>query len=253
MKILVVADLHYNLKHFDWLERVAGEYDLAVIAGDLLNIAGFVDLDAQIVVMLKYLQRISEKVSLLVSSGNHDGDIRNDAGEFVAAWLQKVRAGNISVDGQSLAVDEDLVTVFPWWDGPVTRDEMMAFIAEEKQRPHKRWLWLHHAPPGNSPVSWTGKKHIGDEHLNQSIEEHQPDFVFSGHIHNSPFCAGGSWIDRVGTAWVFNPGKSIGEFPPHIVVDLAEMKARWISYEGAEEIDLINPDARPEPLREAAR
>lgn len=251
MKILVVADLHYSLKHFDWVERVAGIYDLVVIAGDLLNIAGHVDLDAQIVVVLKYLQRISEKVTLLVSSGNHDGDFKNEAGEFVAVWLKKASAQNLCVDGESLPMDEDLVTVFPWWDGPVTRDEMLTFLNAEKVRPRKRWIWLHHAPPGNSPVSWTGKKHVGDEYLSRSIEEHRPDFVFSGHIHNSPFSAEGSWIDKVGTTWVFNPGKTIGDFPPHIIVDLNAMVARWVSYEGAEEVDLTKAHAERESLREA--
>lgn len=39
MKLLFVADLHYALKQFDWLVAEAGNYELVVIGGDLLDMA----------------------------------------------------------------------------------------------------------------------------------------------------------------------------------------------------------------------
>jgi Icc-related predicted phosphoesterase len=57
--------------------------------------------------------------------------------------------------------------------------------------------------------------------------------VFSGHIHNSPFYPEGSWIDRIGPTWVFNPGKQPGPEPTAIVVDLKAMTAEWRSFEGS--------------------
>ena len=56
MKILVVSDLHYTLPQFDWLVEAAPAYDLVMIAGDLLDIASFVDPETQIIVVLKYLR-----------------------------------------------------------------------------------------------------------------------------------------------------------------------------------------------------
>jgi len=88
MKALIVADLHYSLRQFDWLLRVAPDYDLVIIAGDLLDIAGHCDLDVQIVVVTKYLARIARQTRLVTCSGNHDGDTRNEADEFIAEWLQ---------------------------------------------------------------------------------------------------------------------------------------------------------------------
>jgi Icc-related predicted phosphoesterase len=38
MKMLFVADLHYTLKQLDWLVANAGDYDLVVIGGDLLDL-----------------------------------------------------------------------------------------------------------------------------------------------------------------------------------------------------------------------
>jgi Icc-related predicted phosphoesterase len=55
--------------------------------------------------------------------------------------------------------------------------------------------------------------------------------VFSGHIHNAPFYPDGSWIDRIGETWVFNPGRQIGPRPTSIVFDLDAMTAEWFSLE----------------------
>ena len=55
MKTLYVADLHYSLKQFDWLLTNARPFDDAAIGGDLLDVAGALDLDVQIAVIERYL------------------------------------------------------------------------------------------------------------------------------------------------------------------------------------------------------
>jgi Icc-related predicted phosphoesterase len=241
MRILVVADLHYSLKQFDWVGSVAGEYDLVIVAGDLLDLAGHADLDTQIVVVLKYLDRIRSQAPLLVSSGNHDGDVKNDADEFVAQWLLGARKENLHVDGDSVSISGNLFTLCAWWDGPVTRDALNELIEDHGDKARNRWIWIHHAPPNETLVSWTGKGHYGDAHLKDSIGAHSPQFVFSGHVHNSPFRAKGSWVDKVGETWVFNPGRELGALPPYIVLNLAVMEAKWVSSMGTEHVDLEAP------------
>jgi Icc-related predicted phosphoesterase len=81
-------------------------------------------------------------------------------------------------------------------------------------------------------VSWAGKKFGGDEFLVEWIQRHEPDLVLCGHIHNAPFAAKGSWIDRLGKTWVFNPGKQIGPNPTYLVFDLEKMSVEWVSHEG---------------------
>lgn len=241
MRILVVADLHYSLKQFDWVAGVASDYDLVVVAGDLLDLAGHADLDTQIVVVLKYLDRIRSRAPLIVSSGNHDGDTKNEENEFIAEWLLRARKENLHVDGDSVMLTDDLFTVCPWWDGPVTREAMRAFIDREREKPRKRWFWLHHAPPDGSPVSWTGRDHYGDAYLNEIIATHRPHFIFSGHAHHSPFRKNGSWIDKIDDTWVFNPGHEMGALPSYIVVDLERMQATWVSSMRTERVDLTAP------------
>ncbi len=238
MRILLVADLHYSLQQFDWLLGVAEEFDLVIVAGDLLDLAGHADLDTQMLVVTKYVHRLREKAPLLVCSGNHDGDVKTDDGEFIAQWLLNTRGENLWVDNQTAIFGDVTATVCPWWDGPVTQEAMIALLENEAGKRGKRWIWIHHAPPNDAPICWTGKKFAGDSGLNQLIGRLHPDFVVSGHIHNSPFHEEGSWIARVGEAWAFNPGCMFGPQPPHIVLDLDTMKAKWISAYGEKEADL---------------
>lgn len=81
-------------------------------------------------------------------------------------------------------------------------------------------------------MSWAGKKFGGDEFLVEWIRRYEPELVLSGHIHNAPFLSKGSWIDRIGRTWVFNPGKQIGPSPTYLVFDLEKMSVEWISLEG---------------------
>lgn len=62
--------------------------------------------------------------------------------------------------------------------------------------------------------------------------------MISGHVHNSPFRDGGSWVDRIGDTWVLNPGRQLGDVPTFICLDLARQHAEWVSLAGREMVDL---------------
>ncbi len=63
MRLLFVSDLHYSLKQFDWLLAHAGEYDVAVIGGDLLDLSSALDADVQIAIVEKYLNLVRQQVA----------------------------------------------------------------------------------------------------------------------------------------------------------------------------------------------
>lgn len=115
---------------------------------------------------------------------------------------------------------------------------MQQFLRRESAERANTWLWVHHAPPDGVGVSWTGSKHAGDAFLADLIRELQPDIVFSGHIHNSPFRTGGAWASRIDRTWIFNPGRQLGVPPAYITLDLQRQTARWVSQAGDEEISL---------------
>ena len=242
MSLLFVADLHYALKQFDWLAANAANYDPVVIGGDLLDLASALELDVQIVVVEKYLKRIRQLTRLIVSSGNHDGDARNEAGESVVQWIPQAKAPQLFVDGDCVDLGSTMITVCPWWDGPISRGQLEALLERDAAKPKGKWVWIHHAPPDGSPVSWTGKKFGGDEYLVEWIRRYQPDLVLSGHIQRA-FYPAGSWIDRLGKTWVFNPGKQPGPRPTYLSVDLEKMTAAWMSGEGDELRALSGPES----------
>jgi len=236
MRILLVADLHYALKQLDWVASVAADYELVIVAGDMLDIASRVSADAQIAVTLEYLSRIAAKTTVIASSGNHDLNARNELGEKAAPWLETATAAGVLIDGTRLETDRVLVTVCPWWDGPKTRAVVGRQLADDAPLVGDRlWIWVYHAPPDESPTSWTGKRHYGDTDLVAWIAEHHPGIVLSGHVHQAPWASEGGWSDRIGSTLVLNAGRQGGPVPTRIEIDTDAGTAQWFSAEGVDD------------------
>jgi Icc-related predicted phosphoesterase len=251
MRLLAVADLHYSLPQFDWVLEIAADFDVVVLAGDLLELASIVDRRAQAVVVRKYFERLRAVTRLLICSGNHDLDAPHESGEKVAKWLAASPDDGIITDGESIELDGVLITICPWWDGPITRAGIAVQLAEAAKAERRLWIWIHHAPPDKSPTSWGGARHFGDAELVQWIMQYKPDIVLSGHVHQSPFVKDGSWVDRIGNTWVFNAGQQFGAPPTHIIIDTDEGEALWFSSAGNQFIRLRDPLERPVAKLEA--
>lgn len=245
MRILLVSDLHYTLPQLDWVVSVAPAYDLVVLAGDQLDISSAVSLDAQSLVILRYLALLQAAGRVVVSSGNHDLTGPDAAGEQAALWLAEARRVGVPTDGDALLIGDTLVTICPWWDGPAGRAALEAQLAADALRRPARWLWVYHWPPLGSPTCWTGRRHYGDADIGGWIAQHRPNMVLCGHVHEPPFKPAGAWADRIGDSWVFNAGRQIGPVPAHIVIDLAAGTARWRSMMGDEDLLLAAAQAPP--------
>jgi Icc-related predicted phosphoesterase len=238
MRILAIADLHYALRQFDWVGEHVENFDLLVLAGDLLDLGSAVDLDVQEVVVEKYLRKFARQRMLLSSSGNHDIQELLAEGERAASWMESLKSPKLKPDYESYQSGDILFTVCPWWDGPDTRARTEQCLMADAAKPKKTWIWLHHNPPLGTPVAWTGREDGGDPVALEWIQLYQPDFVFSGHIHNAPFYAAGSWHTRIGKSVVFNAGKQPGGEPTRIILDLATRRAVWNSLESDEVLDV---------------
>lgn len=241
MQLLLVSDLHYSLRQLDWLVEAASEFDVVVLAGDQLDIASAVEVDAQIVVTLRYLALLAERTTVIVSSGNHDLSGADANGEQAALWLPESRQLGAHTDGDSVLLGDTLITVCPWWDGPIGREVVARQLATDAARRPARWVWVYHWPPVDSPTSWTGRRYYGDPDLRGWIEQYSPDVVLSGHVHEPPFKPEGSWADRIDNTWVFNPGRQTGPMPTRIEIDFDRGTAEWWSLMGDERVDLGQP------------
>ncbi len=239
MRILVVSDLHYKLRHYDWLVEAASEVDAVALVGDLADVINAVPHEVQTVVLTNYLDLLAARTSVFVASGNHDLDGPGSHGEQIASWLQQPMGEKVHVDGKSVDVGDTRFTICPWWDGPITRDEVAAQLAAAAIDRPARWVWLYHAPPAGTPLCFDGRRTFPDQDLADWIAEHNPDVVLCGHIHQAPWAEGGSWNARLGNTWVFNAGKQIGPVPPHITLDTEAGTATWFGVFESETLSLV--------------
>jgi Icc-related predicted phosphoesterase len=96
MKILLTADLHCNPEWFQWVEDQASKYELISIAGDLLNIFSKVAIGDQLILVNEFLQRLTQKTSVAVCSGNHDQIevlprlVVGAEARYSASWLEEI-------------------------------------------------------------------------------------------------------------------------------------------------------------------
>src|SRR6516165_4977632 len=79
MRLLAVADLHYSLRQFGWVLECAPDFDVVVLAGDMLELSSLVDWRAQAVVMRKYFNRLREVTYLDVQCR---AAVRRDPGAY---------------------------------------------------------------------------------------------------------------------------------------------------------------------------
>jgi DNA repair exonuclease SbcCD nuclease subunit len=81
MRILHLADLHFDMEQFAWAESQAASYDMVIIAGDLLERFGSdTPISSQQQLVLGSLRRIAKKCQwLAVCTGNHDVGREGDA------------------------------------------------------------------------------------------------------------------------------------------------------------------------------
>jgi Icc-related predicted phosphoesterase len=241
MRLLLVSDLHYSLRQYDWVLSRASEFDAVILAGDLLAVAAPVAIEVQIVAVRATLRKLAGTTKVIVCSGNQDLNALDEVGEKTADWLGVLGAAGITTDGQSVLLGDTLISVLPWWDGPVGQAACAEFLGTVDRGGARHWVWVYHSPP-RSKLSWTGSQHFGDSAVAAWIERWRPTAVCCGHIHQAPFTVDGSWVDRIGDTWVFNPGKQSGPVPTWVELDFGAEWARWHSLLGIEERSLPIPD-----------
>ncbi len=235
MRLLVVSDIHYSLRQYDWLMRTSSDFDLVVIAGDVLELASYVDLDTQASVVGRYFRKICANVPLVVCSGNHDL-LEDCNGDRSAEWLEELGIPGLVVDGGIFETDELRILTFPWSETAEEEEKVSRWLEEQIDMDDPRAVfWVHHAPPKGAKTSWNGNRDFGDSSLAGWIDEYAPDVVFSGHVHNAPYYEPeGSWIDKIGNTIVINGGRQIGERPATVEFEVENGTLVWCGMEGCE-------------------
>ena len=246
MRILLLADIHSQGQWYRWI--ASQNADLTVIAGDLLDGFSNEGLLTQKLSFSNWVARFPSPLAL--SSGNHDGNESSLAGFEIDAlvgfsdkhraeanrllsekhWMDCLERPGVVTDGRTAVVETPhgsiVVTTIPFDFGSGgDMDHLWREGALKRKTLRIPWIVLHHDPPADTMVGG----HTGDPSLFYKIQEYRPSFVVSGHIHVQPYR--GSFADKLGETWCFNPGRPeqshLGSVPNHIVLDLRAGTATW--------------------------
>ncbi len=246
--ILIVGDLHGHAPHLDWVKQHGPRFDLVALPGDFDDASLRLPGAAREAITSGFVNDLADRVRVAACSGNHDLDATDDDGERFVQWTQHL-APNVCGDGDLLLTEDLAVSACPWWDGANGEQRLREQIAGHARLVGARkWLWLHHAPPAGTATAWDGSNDCGDQVLAELVGEFQPWMVATGHIHEAPFTRQGSWIDRLGSTSIVNPGRQTGQAPSCVEVDVRANTATWSGdLAGARRTELVSLDGAAVP------
>jgi len=193
MYIIAFGDIHME---YVGVENITGlsKADLVIITGDFTNFGGKKEAST----VLDVIRRINPKIYAV--PGNMDkasvGDYLDELG--------------INIHGKGLVVGE--LGIFGVGGSNLTPFNTPTEFSEEElgdivnrayqyvtQAPIK--VLVSHTPPFNTATDLIGSGvHVGSTAIRKFIEEKQPDFCLTGHIHES------RGKDRIGHTLILNPG-----------------------------------------------
>lgn len=187
MKFLVVADIHGDVeKLYKTINLLDEKPDTVLVAGDLTPFGPNSLVPDEITI----LKQASKKVFAV--PGNEDPEEVREAMK------------EINIHGKSMELEDFEVIGFEGANWIETESGTLMHydpLHETLRNATKKTIVLTHVPPFDTETDklWTGR-HVGSTFLRSIIEEYQPDFVISGHIHES----GG--LDKIGKTLILNPG-----------------------------------------------
>ena len=214
MTILHVTDFHFNKRWFDWLLHRAPPHDLAVMSGDMLDLAGATPHHNQIAWVTAWLNHYPRP--MCVCSGNHDLEWHDRMERWTPAyWLRYLSNPNVWRDGQRVELDGV---------------SLINIGCSMRPKGAEADIWVVHAPPSKTLVAARADgTDGGDPDLVEPARRYAPKLVLSGHVHNPLH-----WRERSDTTLFLNPGYNAdAAFPNHIVVNTEQMNSHFHSDQSA--------------------
>ncbi|MGQ9499969.1 MAG: metallophosphoesterase [Dissulfurimicrobium sp.] len=193
MKIIAFGDIHMDYQAAGDIPGIR-DADLIIITGDLTNFGGRKDAET----VLNTIRGLNQKIWAL--PGNLDqpsvGGYLDELG--INLHGRGIKMGDVGIFG----VGGSNITPF---NTPMEFSEEELFHLAMKGYEDIALLpvkiFVSHAPPFNTAVDCIKSGvHVGSTAMRRFIEEKQPDFCLTGHIHES------RGEERLGKTLVLNPG-----------------------------------------------
>ena len=196
MKILAISDPHDHKKVFPVIKKKASSADLILLAGD------FTFFEQDLVKILQNFNTLGKPV--LIIPGNHEDpkNIQQASDAFDNIFYingSLYNSGNLSVlayEGNGFARHDEK------FDEAVK--DYIPLIKKRKKALGDDFLFvlMTHAPPYGTALDVAyADEHSGNKSIRHFIEQMQPDYAISGHIHETF-----GKQDKIGNTVVINPG-----------------------------------------------
>ena len=200
MRVLAVSDLHYRLPHYDWLvEAAARRRRRRARRATWRTSRARCRTRCRSSCSTATSTGSPSRRVVLAASGNHDLDGPGEHGEQVAGWLRRPRARPASTPtAQPSTSTARGSRCARGGTGRAPARPSAPSSPRLRSTGRTRWVWLYHAPPAGTVLCKDGRREFPDHDLAGWIDEHQPDLVLCGHIHQAPWVDGGSWHARLG-------------------------------------------------------
>jgi Icc-related predicted phosphoesterase len=183
------------------LIRAITDADLIVIAGDITNFGGYDEARA----IISELQLLNPNI--VAVPGNCD---RGTVNRFLDDTSISLHTASKLIDTLLLyGVGGSVKTPFHTPQEYTDADITTMLDAWERNERAKWHVLVTHCPPYNTKLDRTFLgQHVGSRVIRTFIEQHRPDLVICGHIHEA------RGVDRIGDTICINPGT----FPKHFAV-----------------------------------
>lgn len=193
MRIIAFGDIHMDCRAIEKIPDLE-HADLVIITGDLTNFGGKRDA----LKILDEVRRINPRCYAV--HGNLDlpevGDLLSELGiSLHGTGIIQGETGLFGVGGSN-------ITPFNT-PSEYTEEEIGEFVtrAHDHVQDAPVKILVSHAPPyGTVADQINNGMHVGSKAIREFIEKYQPDFCFTGHIHEA------RGEDTIGRSLVLNPG-----------------------------------------------
>jgi putative phosphoesterase len=194
MRVLALSDIHNAYSTAERILTKEKRFDIILICGDITTHGSSIEAEKAI----KDFQNYGKPV--LAVSGNMDSLEIDDS-------LKKM---NCSIDGKGTVIDN--VGFFGVSAAPISSLNTPYEISEDEilQKAETGWedvknakwkVFVPHSPPYKTKLDkiFTGE-HVGSKSIRTFIDQHQPEIVICGHIHEA------RGIDKLGISQMINCG-----------------------------------------------
>lgn len=209
MKIIAFGDIHMATSHLASIDGIA-EADLLIVSGDITNFGGRADAKKVLNEILAYNR------NLLCLAGNLDNaevnDYLEDLGMNLHGQAHMIKR-QVCVYGVGGSNPTPFQTPWEFTESQLQQTAQEAYrqarelieLAEPMTGHSIPTIFISHAPPHGTAVDRLNNgDHAGSKALRRFIENVQPEFCVTSHIHEARGC------DIIGRTQIVNPGMLAG-------------------------------------------